>query len=343
MFKKTLAITGMATVAALVFSNEAQARDQIRAVGSSTVYPFTTAVAEQFGKQGAFKTPVVESTGTGGGIKLFCAGLGPDTADVVNASRKIKDSELETCVGNGVTDVVEVKIGYDGIVLATAKGAAPMPLTRDQFWRAVAKDVVVDGKLVPNPYKLWSDIDPSLPKQAIAVFGPAPNHGTRDAVVELIFEPACNKVAEIKALDKDAKKAACQTVRTDGAWTEVSDSYNVVLQKLQSSPQAVGVFGYSYLEQNQDKVQASPIDGVVPTYDGIADGSYPISRPLWLYIKGQHVGQIPGLKEFLTEYTSEKAWGDEGYLADKGLIAMPKGERTEWAQKASAMTPMSKK
>lgn len=343
MFIKTLAVTGVAAVAVLVSGGDALARDQIRAVGSSTVYPFTTAVAEQFGKQAGFKTPVVESTGTGGGVKLFCAGLGPDTPDVVNASRKIKESELEACVGNGVTDVVELKIGYDGIVLATAKGAKPMPLTRDQFYRAVAKDVVVDGKLVPNPYKMWSDIDPSLPKQAIAVFGPAPNHGTRDAVVELIFDPACEKMPEIKALDKDAKKAACQTVRTDGPWTEVSDSYNVVLQKLQSSPQAVGVFGFSYLEQNQDKVQASPIDGVIPTYEGIAAGTYPVSRPLWIYVKAQHVGQIPGLKEFLTEYTAEKAWGDEGYLADKGLIAMPDVERKEWAAKAVALTPMAKK
>ncbi len=337
--KKTLAVAAIA-LASVAFAGAAQARDQIRIVGSSTVYPFATAVAEQFGKSSKFKTPVVESTGTGGGMRLFCSGVGVDFPDVTNASRRITKSEVDMCAKNGVAGVVELKVGYDGIVFANSKKGPALKLTREQIYRAIAKDVPVGGKLVANPYKKWSDIDGSLPDMPITIFGPAPNHGTRDALVELVMDPACDEQPEIKALDKDAKKKACQAVREDGAWIEVSDSYNVTLQKLLSTTTAVGIFGYSYLEENNDKVQGATVDGKVATYDSVADGSYPVSRPLWIYVKKEHVGQIPGIKEFLAEFTSDKAWGKTGYLSDKGLIAMPDAERKEWAQKAAELTQL---
>src|SRR5262245_29432847 len=210
----------LAAFAAVAMTAQAEARDQIRIVGSSTVFPFATAVAEQFGKGGKFKTPVVESTGTGGGIKLFCAGVGVDHPDVANASRKIKDSEIATCKENGVTEITEVKIGYDGIVLANSKASAPLSLSVKTMFLALAKQVPIDGKLVDNPYKSWSEIDPALPNAAIEVLGPPPTSGTRDAFVELVMDKACGEFAEIKSLEGDAKKAACQTVREDGVFVE---------------------------------------------------------------------------------------------------------------------------
>jgi phosphate transport system substrate-binding protein len=327
---RTLALAAVATVA---MAASAQARDQIRIVGSSTVYPFSTAVAEQFGKTSGFKTPVVESTGSGGGLKLFCAGDGPDTPDITNASRRIMQSEVANCATNGVKGITEIVIGYDGIVMANAKGGPKFALTRDQIFKAIAKTVPVGGKLVPNPYKKWSDVDPSLPNEEIVVFGPASNHGTRDALVELVMDEACEKFPEIKALDAGAKKVACDAVREDGAFIEVSENYTVTLQKLVSQPHAVGVLTYSYLDQNGDKIQGATIDGEVATYDNIATGKYPVSRPLFFYVKKSHVGQIPGIKEYITEFTSEKAWGKEGYLAEKGLIAMPDAQRKSEAQK----------
>ena len=333
MTTKTLAVAAVA-LAAITAAGAAQARDQIRIVGSSTVYPFSTAVAEAFGKAGKFKTPVVESTGTGGGMRLFCSGVGESFPDITNASRRIEPSEIEFCTKNGVTGITEVVIGYDGIVFMNSKAGPDFALTREQMYRATAKDVVVGGKLVPNPYKNWSDVDPSLPKEPILVYGPAPNHGTRDAYVELVLDPACGKLPEIKALDKDAGKKACRTVREDGAWVEVSENYTVIQQKITSNPAALGVITFSYLDQNRDKVKAAPVDGVVATYDAIASNKYPVSRPLFFYVKKQHVGMVPGVKEYVTEFTSDKAWGKEGYLADKGLIASPDTIRKEQATNA---------
>lgn len=330
MIRKTLAVAALATLA---FASAAQARDQIRIVGSSTVYPFATAVAEQFGKTSGFKAPVVESTGSGGGLKLFCAGDGPDTPDITNASRRIMESEVKTCAENGVKGITEIVIGYDGIVIANAKGGPKFDLTREELYKAVAKTVPVDGKLVENPYKKWSDINPKLPKEDIVVYGPASNHGTRDALVELVMEEACDKFPEIKALDKGAKKVACDAVREDGAFIEVSENYTVTLQKLLSQPHAVGVLTFSYLDQNGDKIQGATMDGKIATYDNIASGVYPLSRPLFFYVKKSHVGMIPGMKEYIAEFTSEKAWGKDGYLAEKGLIAMPDAQRKAEAQK----------
>lgn len=335
MIRKTLAVAALATIA---FAASAQARDQIRIVGSSTVYPFATTVAENFGKTSGFKTPVVESTGSGGGFKLFCAGADENSPDITNASRRVLPSEIAACAANGVKDITEIVIGYDGIVIANAKAGPKYALTKEQIFKAIAKTVPVDGKLVANPYKKWSDVDPSLPAETITVFGPASNHGTRDALVELVMDDACVKFPEIKALSGDAKKVACDAVREDGAFIEVSEDYSLTMQKLQSQPHAVGVLTFSYLDQNGDKIKAATVDGETATYDNIASSKYPVSRPLFFYVKKNHVGVIPGIKEYVAEFTSEKAWGKNGYLAQKGLIAMPDDQRKSEAAKGKDLT-----
>ncbi len=334
MLKKSLAIAAIGTVA---FAGAAFARDQIRIVGSSTVYPFATVVAEQFGKTSGFKTPVVESTGTGGGLKLFCAGADEGSPDIANASRRIKQSEVDACAANGVKDVAEIIIGYDGIVVVNSKSGPAFKLTREQLYLAMGKTVPKGGQLVANPYNKWNEIDPSLPNENIVVFGPASNHGTRDAMVDLIMNPGCEKFPEIQALQGDAKKVACEAVREDGGYIDVSDNYTVILQKLISQPAAVGVLTFSYLDQNGDKIQAATIEGQVATYDNIASKKYALSRPLYFYVKKSHVGTIPGIKQYIAEFTSDKAWGKNGYLADKGLIAMPDAERKAQADNAKAL------
>jgi phosphate transport system substrate-binding protein len=336
--KHTVALAALATLA---LAGQAEARDQIRIVGSSTVFPFSTAVAEQFGRAGPFKTPVVESTGTGGGFKLFCAGVGVDHPDISNASRKIKDSEIEACAKNGVTAITEVKIGYDGIVLASSKATPPINLTVRTVFLALAKQVPIDGKLVDNPYKTWSEIDPTLPNAKIEMLGPPPTSGTRDAFVELVMDKACGEFEEIKALEGDAKQAACQSIREDGAYVEAGENDNLIVQKLGANPAAFGIFGFSFLDQNADKIQGNAMDGVVPTFEAIADGSYEVSRPLFFYVKNAHVDVIPGIKEFVAEFVSDKASGDEGYLSDKGLIPLPAGERTRRMQQALALQPLT--
>jgi phosphate transport system substrate-binding protein len=326
--KKTFAIAAVATLA-LSAAAHAQ-RDQIRVVGSSTVYPFTTKVAEQFGKTSKFKTPVVESTGTGGGFKLFCAGVGPQHPDLTNASRAIKQSEKDACTANGVKEITEVKVGYDGIVVANKKGAAPVKLTRRHVYLALAKNIPgSDGKMTPNPYKTWNQIDKALPKTKIEVLGPPPTSGTRDAFVELVMEAGCSTFPALKAAKKDDEewfKQACDTIREDGAFIAAGENDNLIVQKLVSNPNAFGVFGYSFLEENEDKIQGSLIDGVVPTFENIASGKYPVSRPLFVYVKNAHVGVIPGIAEYVAEYTSDKSMGEDGYLADIGLIPLPKNE-----------------
>jgi phosphate transport system substrate-binding protein len=336
--KYTVALAALATLA---LAGQAEARDQIRIVGSSTVFPFSTAVAEQFGRAGQFKTPVVESTGTGGGFKLFCAGVGIDHPDISNASRAIKDSEIEACAKNGVTAITEVKIGYDGIVLASSKATAPVNLTVKTVFLALAKQVPVDGKLVDNPYKSWSEIDPSLPNAKIEVLGPPPTSGTRDAFVELVMDKACGEFEEIKALEGDAKQAACQSIREDGGYIEAGENDNLIVQKLEANPAALGIFGFSFLDQNADKIQGNPMDGVAPTFETIADGSYEVSRPLFFYVKNAHNDVIPGIKEFVAEFVSDKASGDEGYLSDKGLIPLPADERARTMQQALALQPLT--
>ena len=311
----------------------ASARDYISIVGSSTVYPFATVVAEQFGKSTSFKTPKIESTGSGGGLKLFCAGVGVEHPDITNASRRIKQSEYETCVANGVKEIIEVKMGYDGIVLANSKKAAPLKLTRKDIFLALAKDVPDPNggeKLILNPYKTWKDVNPALPDKSIEVLGPPPTSGTRDAFVELAMESGAKKFDWIKALDKKKFKAVAHTIREDGAYVEAGENDNLIVQKLEANPNAVGIFGFSFLDQNTDKIQGSFVDGVQPTFDAIADGKYPVSRPLFFYVKKAHVGVIPGIQEYLNEFTSDKAWGADGYLAEKGMIPMPDAERTKF-------------
>jgi len=338
MFKKSIVLAAVASVAMV---SAAQARDQIRIVGSSTVYPFATAVAENFGKTTSFKTPVVESTGSGGGLKLFCAGVGEEFPDITNASRAIKQSEIKRCAENGIKDITEVKVGYDGIVLANARGAPIMKVTRKQLFLALAKDVPAgEGKLQPNPYKTWKDVDASLPATKIEVLGPPPTSGTRDAFAELALEGGCKKIGWIKAMKKQDKrkyKAICHSIREDGAYVEAGENDVLIVRKLEANPKAFGVFGFSFLDQNGDKVQGSLVDGVEPTFENIAEGKYPVSRPLFFYVKKAHVGAVPGIKEYLAEFTSEKAWGDEGYLSEKGLIPMPTEERYKYMNDAKAM------
>jgi len=340
---KTGAVVAVVLAAGVAMTGPAQAqsRDQIRIVGSSTVFPFTTAVAETFGRNSAFKTPVVESTGTGGGMKLFCSGVGPQHPDLTNASRRIKKSEFDTCGANGVTAITELKIGFDGIVLASAKGGKPLALTREQIWLGLAEQVPVDGKLAANPYQKWSDIDKSLPAVEIEVLGPPPTSGTRDAFVELVMDEGCKAFKEIKALPEKDQKKACQQIREDGAFVEAGENDNLIVQKLAANKTAVGIFGYSFLDQNGDKLQAAKIAGVAPTFEAIAEGKYPVSRALYVYVKTAHVGVIPGIKEFIAEYTSDRAFGADGYLSDKGLIPLPEKDRLSVRSVANNLLPLT--
>jgi phosphate transport system substrate-binding protein len=336
----------LAALAAAAFAAPAQARDQIRIVGSSTVFPFSTAVSEAFGRQGGFKTPVVESTGTGGGLQLFCAGDGMDTPDIANASRPIKPAELELCAKNGVKEIVEVKIGYDGIVLANSKKHGRFDLTKEQIFRALAKQVPIDGKLTANPYQRWSDIDASLPKDKIEVLGPPPTSGTRDAFVEIAMEEGATAfpmLKELKTKDEKAFKGVAHAIREDGAYVEAGENDNLIVQKLEANPAAVGVFGFSFLDQNADQIQGSRIGGVDPTFENISSGSYGISRSLFFYVKKSHVGQVPGLKEYVAEFTSEAACGQEGYLADKGLIPLAESELQRVRASAQALQTLARK
>lgn len=321
-------------------------RDYVYIVGSSTVYPFATVVAERFGRGSEFKTPKVESTGSGGGLKLFCDGVGVDFPDVANSSRAIKQSEVEACVKNGVAEIIEVKIGYDGIVIANATTAESISLARKDIFFALAKEVPgsVAGQLIANPHRTWKDVNPALPNQKIEVLGPPPTSGTRDAFVELAMEGGCKTVpwiSELKKSDGHKYKSICHTIREDGAFIEAGENDNLIVQKLEANPSAFGIFGFSFLDQNADKVKGAAVDGTVPTFDAIADGDYPVSRPLYFYVKKAHVDVIPGLRGYLREFTSERSWGDEGYLSDRGLIPMPLEERSEVAAAVLSLTPLT--
>lgn len=307
----------------------AHARDQIRIVGSSTVFPFVAAAAEQFGKDEAFRTPIVESTGTGGGFAMFCSGHGENTPDMANASRPIKLSEIELCKKNGVNNIGELKLGYDGIVLANARGAVTFKLTKEQLFLALAKEVPQKGKLVANPYTRWNEIDKSLPKLPIMVYGPPPTSGTRDAFAELVLEKTCEGFPEFEAVfpDKDRRKAACLRMREDGKFIEAGENDNLIVQKLVVSPEALGIFGYNFLEQNASLVKANPIDGAVPSVESILDGSYRVARSLFTYVKLDHVGKITGLKEFIGLLSSKAAIGQYGFLIIKGLLPLTESEQ----------------
>ena len=323
------------------------ARDYISIVGSSTVYPFATVVAENFGKKTRYKTPKVESTGSGGGHKLFGSGIGVEHPDITNSSARITKSQLKKDFKNGVKEVVEVKIGYDGIVVANSRQSEIFRLTRKDLFLALAKEVPVKGaenQLVPNPCHTWQEVNPGLPDIKIEVFGPPPTSGTRDAFVELAMEGGAKQFGWIAALKKENKrkyKSICHTIREDGVYIEAGENDNLIVDKLRKNPDALGIFGFSFLDQNTDKIQGSFIDGVPPTFDAIADGSYPVSRPLYFYVKKAHVNTIPGMKEYLNEFTSEGAWGDEGYLTGKGLIPMPLKERQFYKKVVEKLTPLT--
>ncbi|MGH8863806.1 MAG: substrate-binding domain-containing protein [Burkholderiales bacterium] len=345
VYRKVL-IAALAAFVAAPAAFSQSARDYISIVGSSTVFPFTSTVAEQFGRASQFKTPKVESTGTGGGMKLFCAGVGVQHPDVTNASRRIKATELADCRKNGVNDVVEVKIGFDGIVLANAKAAPLYRLTRKDIYLALARQVpdpAAPTTLVANPYRTWKEVNPSLPAVRIEVLGPPPTSGTRDSFLEQVMEPGCQTYAWLKSLkDVDEKryKKVCTTIREDGAYIEAGENDNLIVQKLGANPDSLGIFGYSFLEENLNSLHGSTIESVAPEFESISTGQYPISRALYIYAKKAHVGVIPGMKEFLAEYTSEKTFGDEGYLADKGLVPAPKAEREKVGRDAVALVTL---
>jgi len=316
------------------------ARDYINIVGSSTVYPFATVVAERFGRATRFKTPKIEATGSGGGIKLFCNGLGVRHPDIVNSSRRIKRSEIESCARNGVREVVEFIVGYDGIVLASSRSSAPISLTLQQVYLALAKRVPDPSgapRLVPNPYRRWSDLDPSLPNVEIEVLGPPPTSGTRDAFLELAMEGGCGTFELIRSLDDDERLVICHTLREDGAYVEAGENDNLIVQKLNANPTALGIFGYSFLDQNGDRVRAVAIDGVEPSFETIADSTYPIARPLYFYVKKAHVGVIPGIEGYLREFMSEAAAGDYGYLSDLGLVPLRESQRREMVERIESL------
>ena len=295
--------------ASILAAGAADARNQIRIVGSSTVFPFSTAVAEQFGRMSDHPTPIVESTGSGGGLKLFCSGVGTEHPDITNSSRRMKASEWNLCNENGVTDIVESLVGYDGIVVGNAIDAPDFELTRMQLFRALTKD--------QGEPSAWSEIDPSLPDMAIEVLGPPPTSGTRDAFEELVIHAG----AEAAGLSDD--EIDNLEIRTDGAWIDAGENDNLMVQKLAANPNAVAVFGFSFLDQNSNLIKGAPIEGVDPTFENIASGDYSVSRSLYYYIKKTHVGVVPGIHEFAMEFASEAAAGEEGYLMDKGLIPLP--------------------
>lgn len=322
------------------------ARDTIEVVGSSTVYPFSTVVAERYGRASGKPTPKIESTGSGGGMKLFCGGLGTNYPDITNSSRRIKMSEFKKCQSNGVKGIIEVQIGYDGIVVANSVTAESMDLSRKDIFLALAAKVPggKEGQLIDNPYSTWKQVNASLPDIGIEVLGPPPTSGTRDAFAELAMEGGCKKIdwiAALKKTDKNAYKQVCHTVREDGRYIEAGENDNLIVQKLEANPAALGVFGFSFLDQNADKVQGAKIESVSPTFESIADKSYPISRPLLFYVKKAHVGVVPGMKGFLKEFTNERAWGEDGYLAEKGMIPLPTEMRKAMAKNTLSLIPMT--
>lgn len=341
-------LAGLAT--ALVVAQapvQAAARDYVSIVGSSTVYPFATVVAERFGRASGGATPKIESTGSGGGLKIFCQGVGLQHPDITNASRRMKKSEFELCQANGVKDIVEVQIGFDGLVIAQSVKARGMDITLRDLYLALAKDVpdpAGSERLVPNPYRTWKDVNPALPNVKIEVIGPPPTSGTRDSFNELGIEAGCKTfpwLAAMKQSDGRRYKAVCRSIREDGAWIEAGENDNLIVQKLDANPGAIGVFGFSFLEENRAIVRAVKIHGIEPDMDTIASGEYPMSRSMYFYIKKAHVGVVPGIVEYVREFTSERAWGEEGYLVEKGLIPSPEAERRKWAQQAGTLQPMT--
>ena len=294
---------------AAMTATAASARDEIRIVGSSTVFPFSTAVAEQFGKKTDFPTPVVESTGSGGGLKLFCAGVGTGHPDIANSSRRMKRKEWDLCSDNGVTDIIEVKVGYDGIVIGNAIDGPVFDLTREDLYRALGTEEATT----------WDEVSPVLPPLKIEVLGPPPTSGTRDAFEELAMEEGAAEAGE-----------EFEAIRADGAYVESGENDNLIVSKLESNPDALGIFGFSFLDQNADRIKGAMIEGVEPTFEAIADGDYPVSRSLWFYVKKAHIGVIPGIEEYMAEFLDDSAIGEDGYAVDKGLIPLSEEELEDY-------------
>ncbi len=342
MTKKTTFSLAFAVSAAALLAGcggaQNASREQIRAVGSSTVYPFAKVIADSLAKSNAaFKSPIIESTGTGAGMKLFCAGVGVSHPDIANASRRMKKSEYEDCAKNGVDKIVEVQVGLDGIAFAEAKGGLGMKLTQADVYKALAANPY--GK--PNTAKTWKDVNPAYPAEPILVYGPPSTSGTRDALKELILMKGCDANAEMKALkdsDKDKHEAICGEVRSDGAYVDAGENDNLIVQKLEANPKAVGVFGFSYLEENSDKLEGLSMNGVQPTYAAITDFSYPGARPLFIYVKAAHLDAIKGLKEFIAEWA--KHWGKDGLLAKQGMVVAPDDVLAKSNTAATAFTLM---
>lgn len=341
MRRATTTALGLASVATcLALGGTADAQEQIQIVGSSTVFPYTQAVAERFAANTGGVAPVVESTGTGGGMQIFCQGLGTDFADITGASRAMKASEWDLCAQNGVTNVTEILLGYDGLSMAVSQKGEAVDLSKAQLFAALAAEVEVDGEVVANPHQKWSEIDPSLPDIPIMVYGPPPTSGTRDAWIELVMVEGCGKFPAIGALGKERMAEVCQRMRTDGPFIEAGENDNLIVQRLTSDPNAYGIFGYSFLYENQDQLKAVEIAGVAPNAATIESGEYSVSRPLFLYVKNDHRGVVPGLQEFIEEYVSEDAMGPGGYLSERGLIPLPEDKLKQTQEAAIKAAPM---
>jgi phosphate transport system substrate-binding protein len=323
-----------AALALVLAATPALARDNLQVAGSSTVLPYATIVAEAFGENFDFPTPVVEGGGTGAGLARFCEGVGEDQIDIANASRPMRAGEYEACQQNGVTDILEVRIGYDGIVFASRKDGPAFAFTADEWFNALAATVVVDGALVPNPYTRWSEIDPSLPDQEILAFIPGTKHGTREVFEQQVIEAGCEASGAQQAfldsgLDEDAAGDACIALRTDGLSNDIDGDYNETLARLEANPTALGVFGLAFYENNTDKLQVATMSGVTPSTESIASGEYPVSRPLFFYVKKSHLGVVPGLKEYVEFFLSDQMIGPDGPLAEYGLVPAPDAERKQ--------------
>lgn len=325
----------------LLLPAAALARDEIRAIGSSTVFPFAAATAEQFGRAGKFRTPIVESTGTGGGFKVFCGGVGDGYPDLADASRPIKESEIKNCADHGVTSIAEIKIGYDGIVMASARQSPDFRLTRHDIFLALAREVPKDGKLVPNFYRSWHEVNASLPDVEIEVYGPPPTEGTRDAFGDLVMIPSCKDAAEFVAAFKSEKdrEKQCTALREDGRYIEVLGG-NLMVQKLVNSKKALGIFGYNYLEQNAARIKGNPVEGVMPGFDSIVSGKYTLARSLFVYVKNAQADKVPGLRDFVNLLAADSTSGPEGFLILKGLLPLPAEEHERMKKVAAELTPL---
>ncbi|MDA8000005.1 MAG: substrate-binding domain-containing protein [Alphaproteobacteria bacterium] len=334
------AATALAAALLTLTAPAAWSQEPVHIVGSSTVFPFTQAVAEEYASVSGGGAPVVESTGTGGGMKLFCGGVGSATPDIVGASREIKESEIALCEQNQVGSLTEVLIGYDGLSIAQSRSGAALSLTVEQIYLALAAEVPADGDFVENPHERWSDIDPALPDSEITVFGPPPTSGTRDAFVELAMEAGCSAFAEVLALKAARRDVVCARMRGDGHFVEAGENDNLIVQRLVADESALGIFGFSFLQENQDALRGVSIGGVAPSFASVRDRSYPLVRPLFFYIKNSHRGVVDGLEDFVFEYVDEAAIGDDGYLAERGLVPLSEEERGRVREAALEATPL---